>query len=77
MRPMMFHRDRSYLSGPTVLIDRHEVARLLDVSRHTVIRLEETGALQPVRVGPRLMKHRLADVEAYIDAQTSPPPTAA
>lgn len=54
--------------SPVVLLDRSEAAARLHVSRRTVERYEQRGLLDPVRVGPKLIRVTLASVEALIRA---------
>ncbi len=49
------------------LLDMVEVAALLGTSKRTVIRYRDSGVLPPaVRVGPRLVRWRRGDLEAWI-----------
>ena len=47
------------------LVSRDEAAELLGVSLSTVKRMEESGQLpEPIKLGERIVRHRLIDVEA-------------
>jgi excisionase family DNA binding protein len=50
------------------LMDKHEVAKLLRVSRRTVDRVRAAGGLAAVRVRGRV-RFRPEDVLAYVNAQ--------
>lgn len=50
------------------LISSDKVAELLGCSRVTVWRLARAGKLRAVRIGPRLVRYRMADVEALVHA---------
>lgn len=55
----------------TALLPESRVARLLNVSRWTVMRLRKEGRLAYVMVG-RTPKYREQDVLAYIESQREP-----
>lgn len=63
----MSHRMASYAQGPPALLGAREVADLLGVSRRTVWRLADAGALPRVHVAQRAVRYRLEDVEALIE----------
>lgn len=48
------------------LISSNKVAEMLGVSRVTVWRLERAGDLKAVRLGKRLVRYRVSDVEALV-----------
>lgn len=55
------------------LLDMVEVAALLGTSKRTVIRYRDSGVLPPaVRVGPRLVRWRRCDLEAWIHSGCIP-----
>lgn len=58
------------------LWDRHEVAKALNVSVEALDDWRKTGAvkLPYVPLGPRLIRYRRADVQAFIDAGLQPAP---
>ncbi len=46
------------------LVSREQAAKFLACSIETVKRLQRSGKLQPVALAERLVRYRLADVEA-------------
>lgn len=54
------------------LLTRKQVAALFQVSTLTIIRLEDAGKLNPVRLGAGSIRHKRSDVEAYIAASIAP-----
>ncbi len=55
------------------LLDMARVAALLGTSKRTVIRYRDTGVLPPaVKVGPRLVRWRRDDLEAWISGGCIP-----
>lgn len=50
------------------LLTTADVCRLLKVDRWTVERMRERGDLPFVRIGPKLVRFRVADVRALIDS---------
>lgn len=57
------------------LISADDVAALLRVSRRTVFRLRQRGALPaPVEIGRSIVRWRLVDVRSYLDRLASRKP---
>lgn len=58
------------------LLDDHDVAKVLKVSAGTIADWRRTGAvkLPYVPLGPRLIRYRRSDVQAFIDAGLQPAP---
>ena len=52
------------------LLTKDQVAELLQVSRRTVERMEETGELEPVRIG-RMVRYRPEDIDAFIGRKSA------
>lgn len=52
------------------LLTKDQVAELLQVSRRTVERMEESGELEPLRIG-RMVRYRPADIEALISRKSA------
>jgi len=50
------------------LLTREELARRWRCCARTIIRQEAQGILSPIRLGPKLVRFRLGDIEA-IEAQ--------
>ncbi len=51
------------------LLDVREVAQILGIAVRTVWRLSATGELPaPVRIGARIVRWRLSDIEQYLEA---------
>ncbi len=44
------------------LLSRHQVAKILGISNATIKRYDQRGLLQPIRIGSRLVRYKLADV---------------
>jgi predicted DNA-binding transcriptional regulator AlpA len=56
-----------------LLIDTKVTSQLLNVSPRTLSRLDQLGAIpQPVRVGQNMIRWRLAEILAWIDAGCPP-----
>jgi len=55
-----------------VLLDVHDVARLLDIHRNTVRRLYTSGGLPHIRVG-RSVRFRRQDIDDWVAAQRQAP----
>ena len=54
------------------LLKTPEVAQRYDCSVRTVIRMRERGeGPEPVRIGPRMIRYREADVERYLSARAA------
>ena len=51
-----------------VLMDREEVAALLGVHTETIRRAQATGKLPAYVLGSKLVRYRLEDVEAWLEA---------
>ncbi len=62
--------------GIESMLTLSEVARLLQVSQRTVYRLAQDGRIPAFKVG-QAWRFRLADIEAWIDAQVQGPRTGA
>ena len=54
------------MHDPDELLSARETARILNTSGQTVYRLINSGKLPAVKVSPRLLRIRRADLEAYI-----------
>lgn len=55
------------------LVTRNELAKILKVSKSTVIRYEDKGILKPVRLpDTRSVLYDMADVRALIEASKKP-----
>ena len=67
-RPDLYVRDMTPTPEPLLTTD--QVADLLQISRRSVERLEESGRLASVRIG-RLVRYRREDVEALIAGEWS------
>ena len=58
---------------PSVLIDAAELARMLSVSKQTVVRMTESGRLpEPLRLSAKTIRWRRADIEAWIAGGCQP-----
>jgi excisionase family DNA binding protein len=57
-------------STPEPLLTTDQVADLLQISRRSVERLEESGQLLSVRIG-RLVRYRSEDVDAFISRKSA------
>jgi predicted DNA-binding transcriptional regulator AlpA len=60
-------REKKPTKG-TIFISRQQVEGMLGCSRDTVKRLEQRGLINPIKLNARLIRYRLADVEAMMDA---------
>ena len=52
---------------PALALASKDAARLLAVSERTLFDLTKRGEIRAVRVGTKLRRYRLVDLEAYID----------
>ena len=64
--PTTFERN----GHPTAVLDAHEAAAYLAVSRDTLRRMTKRGELPHTRVGVAL-RYRVKDLEEYLEARTS------
>ena len=64
--PTKFERD----GRPTAVLDAHEAAAYLAVSRDTLRRMVQRGDLPHTRVGVAL-RFRVADLDAFLNKNTS------
>ena len=55
----------------------NSTANAVNTVSNTVANMTASGELRAVRIGPRLVRYRLRDIEAYVEAQTDPPPRTA
>jgi excisionase family DNA binding protein len=55
------------------LLTQQEVARVLGVSRYTVLHLVKRGVLRPVRIPGMRPRYRVADVEALVSGEEPSP----
>ena len=51
-----------------LLLDRRDLMRRWRCSVATIKRREITESLRPIRIGPRLVRYRMADILAYEEA---------
>ena len=51
-------------------LNRKQVAERLGIHFNTVRRLEKSGELASIRIGPRLIRYTEEAVQGYIDSQT-------
>ena len=63
--------DRPVQADPRLrhicLLDVQQVAGILQLSQRTVWRLASSGDIpKPVKLGPRLVRWRLADIERFV-----------
>lgn len=58
--------ERVYPRGDMLLLDKGDAARTLRVSVRQLSRFVASGELTPVRLGPRLVRFTLADLEAFV-----------
>jgi len=61
----------NHATEPRPLINREQVAKMLGVNYHTVLRLESRGLLPCVRLGHRFIRYRVEDVDHLISEMTT------
>jgi predicted DNA-binding transcriptional regulator AlpA len=49
------------------LLDAKQLGAMLGLSRRTLTRYEEAGMLHPVKLNKRVIRYRLADVDAMLE----------
>lgn len=62
------HRDdRTHSSVAPQLLAAPQAAEYLSIGVSSLYRLAQSGALRPVRIGPKTTRYRRVDLDAYID----------
>lgn len=50
------------------LLSRDEVAQMFGICKMTVLRREAAGLLHPIRLGRRIYRYRMQDIESYLNS---------
>lgn len=67
---MPTEKSSEVASGTGELLSREDVAKTLKVCLKTVKSLEDSGALPGVKIGPRLVRYKSADLQRLMSGET-------
>lgn len=60
------YSTESIATAPQGLLTRAQVAHLFGVCKETIRRWESQGLFQPITINARVLRYRMADVQAVI-----------